>query len=295
MTDTKKTDTKTPVAFIGLGMMGAHMAGHILDAGHPLHVYNRTRARAEPLIARGAAWHDDAGAAASQGKIVITMVGLPRDVEEIYLGQGGILARAAPGAILIDMTTSSPSLAVRIASAATAKGLRALDAPVSGGDIGARDAKLSIMVGGEASDFDAALPVLRLMGANIRRQGGPGAGQHTKLSNQIVIAGTMLGVSEGLAYAGRVGLDPRAVLGSIGTGAAGSFLLNNLGPKMVDRDFAAGFFVEHLIKDLTIASEEAVAAGLDLKGLQTALKQYGVIAERGGLRDGTQALIRAYD
>ena len=154
MTDTKKTDAKTPVAFIGLGMMGAHMAGHILDAGHPLHVYNRTRARAEALIARGAAWHDDAGAAASQGKIVITMVGLPRDVEEIYLGQGGILARAAPGAILIDMTTSSPSLAVRIASAATAKGLRALDAPVSGGDIGARDAKLSIMVGGEAADFE---------------------------------------------------------------------------------------------------------------------------------------------
>ena len=295
MTDSKKTDTKTPVAFIGLGMMGAHMAGHILDAGHPLHVYNRTRARAEGLMARGAAWHDDAGAAASQGKIVITMVGLPRDVEEIYLGHGGILARAAPGAILVDMTTSSPSLAVRIASAAKAKGLRALDAPVSGGDIGARDAKLSIMVGGEASDFDAALPVLRLMGTNIRRQGGPGAGQHTKLANQIVIAGTMLGVSEGLAYAGRVGLDPRAVLGSIGTGAAGSFLLNNLGPKMVDRDFAAGFFVEHLIKDLTIASEEANAAGLDLKGLQTALKQYGVIAERGGLRDGTQALIRAYD
>jgi 3-hydroxyisobutyrate dehydrogenase len=295
MTDTKKTDTKTPVAFIGLGMMGAHMAGHILDAGHPLHVYNRTRARAEPLIARGATWHDDAGSAASQARIVITMVGLPRDVEEIYLGQGGILARAAPGAILVDMTTSSPSLAVRIAAAAKAKGLRALDAPVSGGDIGARDAKLSIMVGGEASDFDAALPVLRLMGTNIRRQGGPGAGQHTKLANQIVIAGTMLGVSEGLAYAGRVGLDPRTVLASIGTGAAGSFLLNNLGPKMVDRDFAAGFFVEHLIKDLTIASEEANAAGLDLKGLQTALKQYGVIAERGGLRDGTQALIRAYD
>ena len=295
MTDSQKTDTKIPVAFIGLGMMGAHMAGHILDAGHPLHVYNRTRARAEGLIARGARWHDAAGAAASQGKIVVTMVGLPRDVEEIYLGQDGILARAAAGAILVDMTTSSPSLAVRIAAAAKAKGLRALDAPVSGGDIGARDAKLSIMVGGDASDFDAALPVLRLMGTNIRRQGGPGAGQHTKLANQIVIAGTMLGVSEGLAYAGRVGLDPRAVLGSIGTGAAGSFLLNNLGPKMVDRDFAAGFFVEHLIKDLTIASEEASAAGLDLKGLQTALKQYGVIAERGGLRDGTQALIRAYD
>jgi 3-hydroxyisobutyrate dehydrogenase len=295
MTDTKKTDTKAPVTFIGLGMMGAHMAGHILSAGHPLHVYNRTRARAEALIARGATWHDDAGGAASQAGVVITMVGLPRDVEQIYLGDAGILARAAAGAILVDMTTSSPSLAMRIAAAAKAKGLRALDAPVSGGDVGARDAKLSIMVGGDAADLEAVLPVLQLMGANIRRQGGPGAGQHTKLANQIVIAGTMLGVSEGLAYASRVGLDPRAVLASIGTGAAGSFLLNGLGPKMVDRDFAAGFFVEHLIKDLTIASEEAGNAGLDLKGLQTALKQYAVIAERGGLRDGTQALIRVYD
>jgi 3-hydroxyisobutyrate dehydrogenase len=295
MTDTKMTDTKTPVAFIGLGMMGAHMAGHILSAGHPLHVYNRTRARAEALIARGARWHEDAGGAASQAEVVITMVGLPRDVEQVYLGEKGILARAAAGAILVDMTTSSPSLAVRIAAAARAKGLRALDAPVSGGDVGARDAKLSIMVGGDAADFEAVLPVLQLMGTNIRHQGGPGAGQHTKLANQIVIAGTMLGVSEGLAYASRVGLDPRAVLASIGTGAAGSFLLNGLGPKMVDRDFAAGFFVEHLIKDLTIASEEAGNAGLDLKGLQTALKQYAVIAERGGLRDGTQALIRVYD
>jgi 3-hydroxyisobutyrate dehydrogenase len=295
MTDSKKTDTKISVAFIGLGMMVAHMAGHLLTAGHPLHIYNRTRARAEALIGRGATWHDDAGGAASQAGVVITMVGLPRDVEQVYLGEEGILARAAAGAILVDMTTSSPSLAVKIAAAARAKGLRALDAPVSGGDVGARDARLSIMVGGDEADFEAVLPVLQLMGTNIRRQGGAGAGQHTKLANQIVIAGTMLGVSEGLAYAGRVGLDPRAVLASIGTGAAGSFLLNALGPKMIERDFAAGFFVEHLIKDLTIASEEAGAAGLDLKGLQTALQQYTVIAERGGLRDGTQALIRIYD
>jgi 3-hydroxyisobutyrate dehydrogenase len=295
MIDTKKTDTKTSVAFIGLGMMGAHMASHLLGAGHPLHVYNRTSARAEALIARGAIWHDDAGSAASQAGVVITMVGLPRDVEQVYLGAEGIVARAAAGAILVDMTTSSPSLAVKIAAAARAKGLRALDAPVSGGDVGARDAKLSIMVGGDEADFEAVLPMLQLMGTNIRRQGAAGAGQHTKLANQIVIAGTMLGVSEGLAYAGRVGLDPRAVLASIGTGAAGSFLLNALGPKMIERDFAAGFFVEHLIKDLTIASEEAGAAGLDLRGLQTALQQYAVIAERGGLRDGTQALIRVYD
>ena len=274
-------DMKTPVAFVGLGMMGAHMAGHILSAGHPLHVHNRSRAKAEPLIARGAVWHDHPGDAAAAAKVVISVVGLPRDVEQIYLGEGGIIARAAPGSILIDMTTSSPSLAVRIAAAASAKGLDALDAPVSGGDIGARNAKLSIMVGGNEAAFNAVMPILGLMGTNIRRQGGPGAGQHTKLANQIVIAGTMLGVSEGLAYAERVGLDPHTVLASIGTGAAGSFLLNNLGPKMIDRDFAAGFFVEHFLKDLTIASGEADAAGLELKGLKTAAKQYADLAANG--------------
>ncbi len=288
-------DTRASVAFIGLGLMGAHMAGHILTAGHPLHVFNRTRGKAEGLLARGATWHADPGSAAAAAEVIVTMVGLPGDVDAIYFGEGGILARARPGTILIDMTTSSPSLAKRIAAAATAKGLRALDAPVSGGDVGARDAKLSIMIGGAEPDVAAAMPILQLMGTNIRRQGGPGAGQHTKLANQIVIAGTMLGVAEGLAYAGRVGLDAHAVLASIGTGAAGSFLLNMLGPKMVDRDFTAGFFVEHLIKDLRIASEEAGAAGLELKGLMTAIGQYTALAERGGLRDGTQALIKVYD
>lgn len=288
-------NTRAPVAFIGLGLMGAHMAGHILAAGHPLHVYNRTRAKAEGLLARGATWHDHPGSAAAKADVVITMVGLPKDVEEIYCSPRGIIAQARPGAILIDMTTSSPSLAKRIATASRARGIGAIDAPVSGGDIGARDAKLSIMIGGEEADVAAVMPILQLMGTNIRRQGGPGAGQHTKLANQIVIAGTMLGVAEGLAYAGRVGLDAHAVLASIGTGAAGGFLLNMLGPKMVNRDFAAGFFVEHLIKDLRIASEEAGAAELQLKGLTTALGQYTVLAERGGLRDGTQALIKVYD
>lgn len=287
-------DMKAPVAFIGLGMMGAHMAGHILSAGHPLHVHNRTRAKAEPLIARGAVWHDHPGDAAAAAKVVISIVGLPRDVEQIYLGDGGIIARARSGTILIDMTTSSPSLAVRIAAAAGARGIDAIDAPVSGGDVGARDAKLSIMVGGSESAFEAVMPILQLMGANIRRQGGPGAGQHTKLANQIVIAGTMLGVAEGLAYAARAGLDPHKVLASIGTGAAGGFLLNNLGPKMIDRDFAPGFFVEHFLKDLTIAGDEARAVGLDLKGLQTAAKQYAELAAQGGQRDGTQALFKVY-
>jgi 3-hydroxyisobutyrate dehydrogenase len=288
-------DTRATVAFIGLGLMGGHMAGHVLAAGHQLHVHNRTRAKADGLVARGAIWHDDAGSAAAVSDVVITMVGLPQDVEEVYFGANGIIAQAHPGTILIDMTTSSPSLAKRIAAAARARGLSAIDAPVSGGDIGARDAKLSIMIGGEESDVEIAMPILRLMGTNIRRQGGAGAGQHTKLANQIVIAGTMLGVAEGLAYAGRVGLDPQAVLASIGTGAAGSFLLNMLGPRMVNRDFAAGFFVEHLIKDLSIAREEAGAAGLDLKGLIAALDQYRALADRGGLREGTQALIRVYD
>jgi 3-hydroxyisobutyrate dehydrogenase len=288
-------DTRASVAFIGLGLMGAHMAGHIVAAGRPLHVYNRTRAKAEGLLARGATWHDDPGSAAAEADVVITMVGLPKDVEEIYFAPRGIIAQARSGTILIDMTTSSPSLAKRIATAARERGVGAIDAPVSGGDIGARDAKLSIMIGGEEADVAAVMPILQLMGTNIRRQGGPGAGQHTKLANQIVIAGTMLGVAEGLAYAGRVGLDAHAVLASIGTGAAGGFLLNMLGPKMVNRDFAAGFFVEHLIKDLRIASEEAGAAGLELKGLMTALGQYTALAERGGLRDGTQALIKVYD
>jgi 3-hydroxyisobutyrate dehydrogenase len=289
------TDMKTPVAFIGLGMMGAHMAGHILSAGHPLHVHNRTRAKADPLIARGAVWHNHPGDAAAAAKIVISIVGLPQDVEQIYLGDSGIVTRSKPGTILIDMTTSSPSLAVRIAAAAKARGLDALDAPVSGGDIGARDAKLSIMVGGSESAFEAVLPILQLMGTNIRRQGGPGAGQHTKLANQIVIAGTMLGVAEGLVYAEQAGLDPHKVLASIGTGAAGGFLLNNLGPKMIDRNFAPGFFVEHFLKDLTIAADEARAVSLDLKGLQAAAKQYADLAAHGGLRDGTQALFKVYE
>jgi 3-hydroxyisobutyrate dehydrogenase len=286
--------TKKPVAFIGLGIMGAHMAGHVLAAGHPLHVFNRTRAKADALVGRGATWHDSPGNAAAAADFLITMVGFPRDVEDIYLGSGEIVARARPNAILIDMTTSIPSLARRIAAAAKARGVSALDAPVSGGEGGARDAKLSIMVGGDAAAFAAALPVLQLMGPNVVLQGEPGAGQHTKLSNQIVIAGTMLGVAEGLAYAKRAGLDPKSVLRSIGTGGAGGFLLNNLGPKMLAGDFAPGFFIEHFLKDLTIALGEAHQLKLDLEGARTAAAQYAKLAEAGRNRDGTQALFELY-
>lgn len=287
-------NAKLQVAFIGLGIMGRNMAGHILAAGHGLHVFNRTASKVDDLVARGAVRHPNAGSAAAATGVIVTMLGLPRDVEEIYLGAGGVIERAPEGALLIDMTTSSPSLAGRIHAAAQARGLAALDAPVSGGEIGARDAKLSIMVGGDEATFQRALPLLKLMGSNIVRQGPAGAGQHTKMANQIVIAGTMLGVSEGLAYAARSGLDPREVLRSIGTGAAGSFLLNNLGPKMLDQDYAPGFFIEHFVKDMGIALGEAQAMGLDLKGLSVSLAQYQALAEAGCSRKGTQALIKRY-
>ena len=288
------SNERAPVGFIGLGIMGASMAGHLLRGGHPLHVYNRTPSRAEPLLAAGAHWHDSPGAVAAAADVVITMVGTPDDVEAIYLGSDGIVAKARQGAILIDMTTSSPALAERIAAAAAARGLRALDAPVSGGDVGAREAKLSIMVGGDEEAFHRAQPILALMGTKIVRQGGPGAGQHTKLCNQIVIASTMLGVCEGLAYAQRSGLDAPTVLESIGGGAAGSFLLNNLGPRILRGDFAPGFMIDHLVKDLRIAHGESERLALDLPGLTLALRQYEALAEAGEGRSGTQALYKRY-
>lgn len=285
---------RAPVGFIGLGIMGASMAGHLLRAGHPLHVYNRSPARADPLLAAGAHWHDSPGAVAAAADIVITMVGTPDDVEAIYLGPDGIVAKARAGALLIDMTTSSPALAEKIAAAAAVRGLRALDAPVSGGDVGAREAKLSIMVGGDEDAFRRAQPILAPMGTKIVRQGGPGAGQHTKLCNQIVIASTMLGVCEGLAYAQRSGLDAATVLESIGGGAAGSFLLNNLGPRILRGDFAPGFMIDHLVKDLRIAHGEGERLALDLPGLTLALRQYEALAEAGEGRSGTQALYKRY-
>ena len=288
------SNERAPVGFIGLGIMGASMAGHVLRGGHPLHVYNRSPARAEPLLAAGAQWHDSPGAVAAAADVVITMVGTPDDVEAIYLGPDGIVARARAGATLIDMTTSSPALAEKIAAAAAARGVHALDAPVSGGDVGAREAKLSIMVGGDEEAFRRAQPILALMGTKIVRQGGPGAGQHTKLCNQIVIASTMLGVCEGLAYAQRSGLDAATVLESIGGGAAGSFLLNNLGPRILRGDFAPGFMIDHLVKDLRIAHGEGERLALDLPGLTLALRQYEALAESGEGRSGTQALYKRY-
>jgi 3-hydroxyisobutyrate dehydrogenase len=290
MTDTKNTR----VGFIGLGIMGRSMAGHILAAGHPLSVYNRSREKAAETLAAGATWCDTPAAVAAQSDVVITMVGYPSDVEQVWLGADGVLA-GARDALLIDMTTSSPELARRLAREAAQRGCRALDAPVSGGEVGARDAKLSIMVGGAQDAFDAALPLLQLMGANIVRQGEAGAGQHTKMCNQIVIASTIMGVCEGLAYGKAAGLDLPTVLKSIGAGAAGGFQLSVMGGKIIEGDFAPGFFIEHFVKDLGIALAEAQRMQLDLPALALARKLYAGLVEQGHSRLGTQALFKHYE
>ena len=281
------------IGFIGLGIMGQSMAGHLLAGGFGLNVYNRTKSKADGLVSRGATWFDTPGEVAAHSDLVITIVGFPRDVEEVYFGPQGIIAHAK-NAILVDMTTSSPSLARDIAQEAAKKGLGALDAPVSGGDVGARDAKLTIMVGGSQEVFDQALPVLRLMGASIILQGGAGMGQHTKMCNQIVIASNIMGVAEGLAYAKKVGLDPSTVLQSIGGGAASGFQLNVLGTRMIAGDYAPGFYIEHFIKDLTIALAEAKKLDLDLPGLSQAKKLYDQMVAKGLGRDGTQGLLQLY-
>ncbi|WP_245640591.1 NAD(P)-dependent oxidoreductase [Polynucleobacter sinensis] len=284
---------KLRIGFIGLGIMGSSMAGHLLAAGHPLNVFNRSKAKTDELVAKGAQWFDSIGDLAAQSDVIITMVGYPSDVEEVYFGAGNILDRAQ-NAYLIDMTTSSPSLAKKIADEAEKRGCHALDAPVSGGDIGARNAKLAIMVGGKQADFDAMLPIFQLMGSNVVLQGGPGAGQHAKMCNQIVIAGTIMGVSEGLGYAKSLGLNPETVMESIGGGAASGFQLVNLGAKMIVGDFAPGFYVEHFLKDLGIALEEAQKSNLELPALALAKRLYEDLVAKGCGRNGTQVLYTRY-
>jgi len=274
--------------------MGRSMAGHLLDAGYPVTVYNRTREKAEPLLARGAVWAESPGDAAANADVVVSIVGYPADVEDVYLGRGGVVERAREGALLLDMTTSSPSLAVRIAEKAAERGLAALDAPVSGGDIGARNATLTIMVGGDERAFAEAEPLLGVLGKSVIRQGGPGAGQHAKMANQVAIAGSMLAMVEMLAYAGSVGLDPATVLRSVAAGSAASWSLENLAPRVLRRDFAPGFYVKHFVKDLRIALEAAEAAGATLPGLDLAKRLYEHLAAAGGEELGTQALWLLY-
>ncbi len=284
------SSASTKIGFIGLGVMGHHMATHLQSAGHPLTVHTRTRTKATPLLESGAAWADDPASCAADADITISIVGFPDDVREVYLGPRGILTSARPGSLCIDMTTSQPALAAEIAEAAAKRDVSALDAPVSGGDVGARDATLSIMVGADRPAFDRARPILERMGKRIVLQGPPGSGQHAKMANQIAIAGTMIGVFEALTYARATGLDPERLLESIGAGAAGSWTLSNLYPRAVAGDFGPGFFVEHFLKDIRIAKAEAEARGLRLRGLGLAEALYQQLVDQGGARLGTQAI-----
>lgn len=282
------------IAFIGTGVMGRSMAGHLLAAGRTLHVHNRTPGKAQPLLDAGARWHDTPGSAAAGADFVFTIVGFPQDVEATYFGPAGVLAAAKPGTVLVDMTTSSPALARRIAEAATAKGLVALDAPVTGGDVGAREARLSIMVGGDEAAFQKTRPLFEKMGKIIVRQGGPGTGQLCKLANQISIASVMMSWCEALTFAQRAGLEPARVLESIGSGAAGSVAMSVLAPRALKGDYAPGFYVKHFLKDLRLALETAAELKLDLPGTRQAQQLYNEVARRGGADDGTQALFRLY-
>jgi 3-hydroxyisobutyrate dehydrogenase len=282
------------IGWIGTGVMGVSMAKHLMAAGHPLVIHTRTRARAEPLLAAGAQWAESPLAVAEQAAIVCSMVGYPEDVEVTHLGPQGTLSAANAPALLIDFTTSSPALAQRIAERGAALGTQAIDAPVSGGDIGARNATLSIMCGGTEAAFQAARPVLDLLGKTVVLQGPAGAGQHTKMVNQLLIAGTMLGMAEALSYAKKAGLNPETVLQSVGGGAAASWSLTNLAPRILKSDFAPGFFIEHFLKDLRIALDEARALGLELPCATAAERTYRALAEAGYARAGTQAIVHAY-
>jgi len=282
------------IGFIGLGVMGQSMARNLMQAGHELVVYNRTAAKAQPLVDAGAKLVESPSEVALQCKVIITILGYPDDVEQVYLGEGGIAESAQPGSLWIDMTTSSPALAQRIADAAAERGCESLDAPVSGGDVGARDARLSIMVGGEESAFHRAQPMFDILGKNIVHQGPAGSGQLTKMANQIAVAAATLGTAEALAYASKAGLDPNSVLQSIESGAAGSWSLSNLGPRMLAENFDPGFYVKHIVKDLGIAVESAQELGLNLHGLELALRLYRELEQNGGANLGTQAIYRLY-
>lgn len=289
------TKENSVIGFIGTGVMGRSMASHLLHKGYQVVVYSRTKSKAEELIASGAQWVDTPKEIAEKANVVITIVGFPSDVEEVYLGENGLIPNGKSNTYLIDMTTSKPSLAVRIYELAKERGMRALDAPVSGGDIGAKEARLSIMVGGDEEDFKAVLPVLEALGTNIVYQGNAGSGQHTKMCNQIVIASGMIGVSEAIAYAKKSGLDPENVLRSIASGAAGSWSLSNLAPRMIQGDFEPGFYIKHFIKDMNIALEESEKLGMEAPGLALAQSMYKRLAEQGEENSGTHALYKYWE
>lgn len=280
----------TRIGWVGTGVMGASMCGHLIRAGFQATVYNRSREKAQSLLDAGATWADSPKEVAKVSDVIFTMVGFPSDVREVILGPAGILAGCGNGAVLVDMTTSQPALAVEIADRARQQSAWSIDAPVSGGDVGAREARLSIMVGGDEQAVAAVTPCFQVMGKTIVRQGGPGAGQHTKMVNQILIASNMVGVCESLLYGYRAGLDLDQVLASVASGAAGSWSLSNLGPRIIANQLDPGFYVEHFIKDMGIALEEARRMKLALPGLALANQLYVALAAQGHARLGTHAL-----
>lgn len=283
----------TRIGWIGTGVMGSSMCGHLLSAGYSATVYSRTKDKAAPLLARGAAWADTPAAVAAASDVVFSIVGFPADVREVLLGESGALSTARPGTVLIDMTTSQPSLAVEIHRTAQAKQVHSVDAPVSGGDIGARNATLSIMIGGDRDVVDALQPLWQILGKTIVYQGPAGCGQHTKMVNQTLIAAGMVGVCEALMYGHKAGLDLPTVLQSVASGAAGSWSLSNLAPRIIANNFDPGFYVEHIIKDLGIVLEESRRMGLFMPGLALAEQLYQAVKAQGHGRAGTQSLILA--
>ena len=282
------------IGFIGVGIMGKSMVRNLRKAGYEVAIYTRTKAKAEDVIAEGAVWCDTAAECAKGRDVVITIVGYPKDVEEVYFGDNGIIANADPGTYVIDMTTTSPRLAVRIWEEAEKAGLHAVDAPVTGGDTGAKAGTLTILAGGKKEDFDACVPVFEAMGKNINYEGKAGNRQHTKMCNQIAIAGALAGACEAMVYAKNTGLDVDTMLKSISTGAAGSAQMNNVASKAAKDDYAPGFFLKHFIKDMGIADEEALAADTRLGVLEDVLAMAKKL-EADGMGDlGTQALIKYY-
>lgn len=288
-------DQNTKIGWIGTGVMGAAMASRLQQDGYQVIVYNRTKAKAQPLIDRGAIWAESPKAVSAQAAIIFTIVGFPDDVRQVYLGEEGVLAGAKEDAIVVDMTTTEPSLAEEIYQKAREKGIAAVDAPVSGGDVGAQNGTLSIMVGGDREAVDHVMPLFEIMGKNIVYQGKAGSGQHTKMCNQITIAGTMIGVCESLLYGYRAGLDLPTMLQSISGGAAACWALNNLAPRIIKRNFDPGFYVEHFIKDMGIALQEANRMGLSMPGLSLVKQLYEAVKAQGHGKMGTQALMLALE
>lgn len=286
---------ETKIGWVGTGVMGRWMCQHLMDSGYSATVYNRTKERTQPLLDAGAAWADSSREVAAASDVIFTIVGFPPDVRDVYLGENGILKGAKSGSIIVDMTTTEPSLAKEIYDQAGAQGIVSVDAPVSGGDVGAREARLSIMVGGDEDAVSSVMPLFEAMGKSIVHQGGAGAGQHTKMCNQIVVAGTMIGVCESLLYGHKAGLDLETMLSSISGGAAACWTLDNLAPRVLKRNFDPGFFVEHFIKDMGIALDESKKMGLSLPGLALVHQLYISVQAQGHGRLGTHALTLALE